>query len=92
MTKLTSPTQTPAVAAPVARLPRAELVKHLSRSLGQEKAEEVINETATRLGFGLIDYSRAQTLALLEELAATPGLVGVVARFAKARVILAFVK
>ena len=70
------------------RLPRAKLVGMLAESLGDEKANQVVSETASRLGFGLTDYDREQALSILEAMAGEPGLVGVVARFAKARVIL----
>jgi hypothetical protein len=73
------------------RLLKGDLVRMLSETLGQEKAEEAISTAATRLGLaGAPDFDRAQTLAIFEHLAATPGIVGIVARFAKARSILAF--
>jgi hypothetical protein len=70
------------------RLSRQELVSYLSESLGDAKATEVVSATATQMGMGLVDYDRAQTLQILERVADEPGLVGIVARFAKARAIL----
>lgn len=70
------------------RLARYTLVGHLSRSLGQEKAEDVVDEAAHQVGIGTDDWERDEALLLLEALANMPGLVGVVARFAKARIIL----
>jgi hypothetical protein len=70
------------------RLTRIELVSYLSESLGDAKANEVVSTTAAHMGLGLIDYDRTQTLEILERVAEEPGLVGIVARFAKARAIL----
>jgi hypothetical protein len=70
------------------RLSRMQLVGYLSESLGDAKATEVVSSTAAQMGLGLIDYDREQTLRILERLADEPGLVGIVARFAKARAIL----
>ncbi len=76
---------------PVEHLPREELIKQLSEPLGSEKAEEVVQRAAAAAGFGdLTEFDREQTLAILERLAVSPGLVGVVARFAKVRLILRF--
>lgn len=73
------------------RLPRRTLIELLAQSLGQEKAEDVVTAAARDLGLPVFgDYNREQTLAVLERLAGMSGLVGVVARFAKARLILLF--
>jgi hypothetical protein len=75
----------------VDRLSRNELVRQLAESLGAEKAEAAVIDVATLAGLGaLADYNRDQTLTLLERMAAVPGLVGIVARFAKVRIILRF--
>lgn len=71
------------------RLSRLELVSYLSESLGDAKATEVVSTIAAQMGMGLIDYDRTQILQILERVADEPGLVGIVARFAKARAILA---
>jgi hypothetical protein len=70
------------------RLSRVQLVGLLSESLGDAKATEVVSTTAAQMGLGLLEYDRAQTLEILERVADEPGLVGIVARFAKARAIL----
>ena len=70
-------------------LSRKQLVEMLSESLGDDKARQVIGDTVARLGFGGLEYDREQVLAILEAMTEEPGLVGVVARFAKARAILA---
>ncbi len=70
------------------RLLRSELIRMLSETLGQEKAEEAVTGMARKLEIFGLEYDRAQALAILEHLANGPDIVGVVARFAKARVIL----
>lgn len=67
-----------------------ELVGLFASTLGQERAEEIVVDAARRLGFHGRALSRDQTLAVLDDLAARPGLAGVTARFAKARAILLF--
>lgn len=77
------------IEAPLSRrLSRAKLVAMLAESLGQEKANQVVCDTASRLGLRASEYDREEALSILEAMAGEPGLVGVVARFAKARVIL----
>ena len=71
------------------RMSRVQLVGLLSESLGDTKATEVVTAAAAQMGLGLIEYDRSQTLQILERVADEPGLVGIVARFAKARAILA---
>ena len=67
----------------------ADLVAQLSASVGDTKANELISSTASRLGLiGQWSYNKAQALSIFEALAASPGLIGIVARCAKARVIL----
>jgi len=92
--------QLPAIDAPaeraepvqkgVARLPAREIVKLLAATLGTEKARETL--AAALAHFQLADgpLDQTQTLALLDHIAKEPGIVGTVARFAKARVILRF--
>jgi hypothetical protein len=74
---------------PTPRLARATLVELLSASLGIDVATNAVREIATQLGFGQsAAFDRPETLAVLEGLSQRPGLVGVVARFVKVRVIL----
>jgi hypothetical protein len=56
--------------------------------LGHEHGGEVLAEAAVRLGLQPEQVEFAQALELLDELAGSEGLVGVVARFAKARLLL----
>ena len=69
-------------------LPKTELVELLSPSLGEEKAGELVAATAASLGLNLDNLDENQALQILEKLAGTPGLVGITARFAKARALL----
>ncbi|MBX3190216.1 MAG: hypothetical protein KF819_24670 [Labilithrix sp.] len=71
--------------------PRAasvDLLPLLAPALGAEKARDAVQSTALRLGFDPAHLTRDQGLAVLEELARTDGIVGVVARFATARFLL----
>ena len=68
------------------RLPRATLVALFAPSIGDDKALAVILDAAQGLAIEGTDYDQREALALLEHIAATPGLVGIVARFLKARV------
>ena len=73
-------------------LPRTELISQLSASLGEIKATDLIKEAANRLNFFSTSFSQMQALAILESISLQPGLVGIVARCAKARVILRYNK
>lgn len=67
-------------------IPCAELVRMLSPSLGQQKAESLIVEAAGALGLRAELIARSDALRILEKIADQPGLVGITARFAKSRV------
>ena len=67
---------------------RGTLVGLLASTLGQEKSEEAIAAAMRKLGLFGLTLDRAQALLVLEDLALSPGLVGVTARFAKARLLL----
>jgi hypothetical protein len=71
---------------------RQRLVGLLSPSLGVEKSEALIDAAAKRRGLRRSPLSRADALLILEELTQEGGLVGTVARFAKARAHLEFDK
>lgn len=66
---------------------RADLARLLAQSLGHEKATDAIHRAAHALGIRReIDVlDKSQALAVLEQVAQTPGLVGITARFAKSR-------
>ena len=62
----------------------------LASSLGEEAASEAVSTTLRQLGIEREELSMPEAHRLLEALAAMPGLVGITARFAKARLILLF--
>jgi hypothetical protein len=64
-----------------------DLVPLLSQTIGEEKAGEVIEAAALRLGLSLSSgLPEPDVLKLLDEIAKSPGIVGITARFAKSRV------
>jgi len=63
---------------------RADLVEMLSRSLGEEVAAASVGRAADTLHLGS-DLSLVEALLVLETIANEPGLVGIAARFTKAR-------
>ncbi|CAN5924663.1 hypothetical protein BH11MYX4_BH11MYX4_56490 [soil metagenome] len=78
-------------APPPARLvaQNADLLPLLTPSLGAANAREAVAEAAARCGVDLAPgLSRSGALRVLDELARVDGIVGVVARFAKARFLL----
>jgi hypothetical protein len=72
------------------RLAKTQLVELLAPTLGMEKGAEVIGMAATRLGIFSEELDRTQALAVMDSLAGGEDLVGIVAQFAKARLILLF--
>lgn len=69
------------------RIPRGEIV-HMLSALGEAKALEVVNRAATRMQQSSDNYDSQIALQMLEIIASEPGLVGIAARFAKARALL----
>jgi hypothetical protein len=67
-----------------------ELVKLLTGSVGQDRAEEAVLDAIRRLRLPSRALSRNQTLAVLDDLASRTGPMAVTANFAKARAILLF--
>ncbi len=66
-----------------------ELVAFFTSSVGDEKAREAVGAALSRLHLAhKNDLDRAESLRVLDEIAAAPGIVGVAARFAKARILL----
>jgi hypothetical protein len=70
----------------------AELVALLAPNLGQEKSAEIVHETLRRRRLPAEGLSLGQALDLLEEIANAQGVIGVAARFAKARLLMANAK
>jgi hypothetical protein len=62
----------------------------LSNALGMDKALELVAAAAARLGLPSDRLDKGAAIALLDQLAAEPGVVGLCARFGKARLILRF--
>jgi hypothetical protein len=62
----------------------------LAPSLGEERSLEIVREALRQHGAPLVGIDRARALDVLEGLACERGIVGVTARFAKARLILLF--
>jgi hypothetical protein len=69
-------------------LTRADLAALLAPTLGQEKSDDMVNETLQKLGLSLDPISTADGLAVLEELAKSAGIVGIASRFAKAHLLM----
>jgi hypothetical protein len=71
--------------SPDAVVPSSHLAELLAPTLGWEKSSEVVESAALRLGFPPQELRKEQALAVLDELARTPGMVGIAARFARSR-------
>jgi hypothetical protein len=67
-----------------------QIAELLTPSLGQEKSHEVVNAALGRRAFPRQGIDYTQALELLDDLTREAGIVGVTARFAKARLILLF--
>lgn len=67
---------------------RSDIVEMLSASLGKEFAEEAVSTSLKKQNLSQPFFSKQEVLTLLEVLAQEPGLLGITARFAKARVLL----
>jgi hypothetical protein len=72
------------------RVARKQVVQLLAPTLGEEKSEEVVLAALRRRHLPEDALDQDQALTLLEDLAAQHGLIGITARFAKARLILLF--
>jgi hypothetical protein len=70
------------------RIAAVDLFPLLAPALGTEKARDAVTLTAQRMRFDPQSLTHDQALAVLDELAQSEGIVGVVARFAKARFLL----
>lgn len=71
-------------------MPAKEVIDLLAPSVGQERARELVETSARKLGLALETLGRDDVSAIMDDLATTGGVVGVVARFAKARALLKF--
>jgi hypothetical protein len=66
-------------------IPKDAVVALLASALGQEKSDEVVLSTAHGLGIPGAVWTGAEVRAIVDKLARSEGLVGVVARFALTR-------
>lgn len=83
------PHSPPSRAAATGPLHIEELFAFFIPSVGEEKAREAVGGAITRLGFAHKNtLDRVEALAVLDEIATTAGIIGVAARFAKARILL----
>jgi hypothetical protein len=78
----------PDVSSTKMRIAAVDLLPLLAPALGTEKARDAVTHTAQRLRFDSQSLTREQALAVLDDLAQSDGIVGVVALFAKARFLL----
>ena len=62
----------------------------LAATLGDEPSQKLVRDALSQLGLSGQALDRTEALRVLETLASTPGLAGIAARFAKARIILLF--
>jgi hypothetical protein len=76
--------------SPRAVVTHESLVELLAPSLGKEKSVELVDAAAKRFGIAVARLDRADALRILDALTEAQGIVGVAARFAKARALLAF--
>jgi hypothetical protein len=67
-----------------------EIASLLASAMGTEKAMEVVLGAARRLAITPERIDKERAMALLDQLAGQPGIVGLSARFTKARLILRF--
>lgn len=65
-----------------------DLMRMLAASVGDAKGEEVVKATLARLSLTESEVTRDEALEVLEILAKEAGVIGVTARFAKARMLL----
>ncbi len=73
-----------------ARHSRIELAGLLEGSIASDVAVRAVGDAASDLGISAADLSDDEAFAVLDRIAVRPGLLGIVARFAKSRAILAW--
>jgi hypothetical protein len=80
----------PSTPKPETTVTADEIALLLSGAMGTEKAQEVVLAATRRLGIRPERIDKEQAMTLLDQLAVEPGVVGLCARFTKARLILRF--
>ncbi|MEO8799653.1 MAG: hypothetical protein ABI551_17295 [Polyangiaceae bacterium] len=79
----------PPPSGPSGRLSISELIAFFSPSAGEEKARETVHATLVKHHLvGKMMLDRHEALGVLDSLALEDGIMGVAARFAKARILL----
>ncbi len=68
----------------------ADVAALIASAMGTDRAREIVLDAARCLGLPPDRLDKAQAMALLDHLAIEPGVVGLCARFGKARLILRF--
>lgn len=66
----------------------SDVVDLLASSLGTTKAEHAVRSAMTALRLSSSSFPLDQALAVLDKIAEEPGIVGITARFARARAVL----
>lgn len=72
------------------RMSAYEVADLLAPSVGQERARELVEAACRKIGLNPDALGRDDVVSVLDDLALAGGVVGVVARFAKARALLKF--
>ena len=72
---------------PIVRITHEE-IRSLFTRVDAAALDKALTTVRSRLRFRSLDYDQAEALRLIEELASFPGALGIVARFAKARLLL----
>lgn len=67
-----------------------DLIDALSSSIGEEKASAAVETAARSKGLQSSSCTQDQALAVLDVVSESPGLVGVAAKFARSRIVLAW--
>lgn len=80
-----APTSSPPKRSSGAPMAGVDIIALLAPALGAEKARDATEATCRRLGLDARRLSREEAIFVLDEIAKNDGIVGVVARFAKAR-------
>lgn len=74
------------------RIDTSRLVELMAPTLGQAKSHDAVMETAKELSLNSAYVTPEEAVLLLQRLEEQPGLIGIVARLAKARIRLQITK
>jgi hypothetical protein len=70
-----------------AALTSSSIVELLAAALGREQSEDLVSKAAARLGLTSSKLQLEEALSIVDALSEEPGIVGVSARFARARLV-----